>query len=249
MLLIASGPMGWCVADAMARRFDGLMVIAEEPESKLTIVRRRIRLRGWFEALGQVGCGLLLRGLEPLAARRREELCSQLDLRPRPDAGLDVCRVPSVNSEACRVLLRELAPAVVAVYGTRIIAPATLASVAVPFINYHAGINPKYRGQHPAYWALCNGDPENAGVTVHLVDKGVDTGAVLYQSTVKFSPGDTIQTYQWAQLPAGTALLARAIEDALAHRLSPYRVELPDAQYFPPTLWRYLWNGVSKRVW
>jgi len=74
----------------------------------------------------------------------------------------------------------------VAVYGTRILKPVTLKCASAPFINYHAGINPKYRGQHPGYWPLAQGDEENAGVTVHLVDEGVDMGSVLYQAQVKF---------------------------------------------------------------
>jgi hypothetical protein len=59
--------------------------------------------------------------------------------------------------------------------------------VPSPFINYHAGINPKYRGQDPAYWARVQGDAEHAGITIHLVDEGVDTGAVLFQTCIDLS--------------------------------------------------------------
>jgi methionyl-tRNA formyltransferase len=71
--------------------------------------------------------------------------------------------IGSVNSAACREALSELRPDLVVVYGTRIIKRDTLASVAVPFINYHAGVNPKYRGQNGAYWARSNADPDHAG--------------------------------------------------------------------------------------
>ena len=40
----------------------------------------------------------------------------------------------------------------------------------------HAGITPQYRGVHGGYWAVVNNDPEHCGVTIHFVDKGIDTG-------------------------------------------------------------------------
>jgi phosphoribosylglycinamide formyltransferase 1 len=88
-------------------------------------------------------------------------------------------RVPSVNSNVGRALLRKLAPYVLLVIGTRIIGNETLHALDAPFINYHAGITPKYRGVHGAYWACVEGDTEHCGVSVHLVDTGIDTGPVL----------------------------------------------------------------------
>ena len=155
----------------------------------------------------------------------------------------------SVNSEECRKLLKALTPGVVAVYGTRLLSRATLRAVDAPFINYHAGINPKYRGQHPGYWALASGDIENAGVTIHLVDEGVDTGSVLYQARVPFEEADNIATYQHVQAAFALPLFARALRDGLEGRLNPRTVELPSRQWFPPTLWRYLINGLTQKVW
>lgn len=249
VLLMAGGALGWIVANRLAERFPGLVVLQEDAESKAAILRRRARLLGWPMALGQAACGVALKVLDRRARARRQAICGKHSLEPRPAPGLDVRPIGSVNSPQCRALLGELRPAVVAVYGTRIVSRQTLAAVGAPFLNYHAGINPKYRGQHPAYWALANRDAANAGVTVHLVDHGVDTGDVLYQAQVAFDPGDTIATYQWAQMPVALPLFERAIRDALAGSLRPRRVSLPSAQYFPPTLWTYLWVGLARRVW
>ena len=144
---------------------------------------------------------------------------------------------------------RRTPPDVVVVYGTRIIKRQTLQCTSAPFINYHAGINPKYRGQNGAYWARSQRDPAHAGVTVHLVDEGVDTGDVLYQATTEFSFADNIATYQHRQMATALPLLIRAIEEALAGRLSPRRVNLPSRQWFHPTLWSYVHTGVLKGVW
>lgn len=136
-----------------------------------------------------------------------------------------------------------------AVYGTRIIGKRTLAAVPASFINYHAGITPKYRGQHPVYWALVENDRSHAGVTIHLVDEGVDTGAVLYQETVQVSPRDNITTYQYVQMAVALPLFVRAIEDALCDRINPRTVDLPSRLWFPPTLRQYVMNGIRRSVW
>jgi methionyl-tRNA formyltransferase len=142
-----------------------------------------------------------------------------------------------------------LKPDVVLVIGTRIIGKETLAAIAAPVINFHSGINPKYRGQAGGYWALAMGDAPNAGVTVHLVDEGVDTGAVLYQARFEATPQDNFLTYFYIQAAVARPLAVKAVEDALAGRLNPVKVDLPSQQFYHPTLWSYLWIGWTKGVW
>ena len=248
-LLIAGGPLAHILVNALTERFGRISVLEEDPESKLEIVRRRARLIGWREALGQAAFGVAHKLLTRRSAGRLAAIWDRHGLDPRPDPAVPVAHIGSVNAQACREVLRELRPDVVVVYGTRILRRDTLACVAVPFINYHAGFNPKYRGQNGAYWARRNADPDHAGVTIHLVDEGIDTGDVLYQASVAFAPDDNIATYQHRQMVAALPLLARAIEDALAGRLRPRKVELPSRQWFHPTLWGYLKTGVLQGVW
>ena len=248
-LMISDGAMGWCAANHLRPRFPDLHILVEQPEAKAAIVKRRARLLGWHVALGQAACGIATKVLARRSRAHIEYLCREGGLDRTPLPAETVHAIGSVNSDAARTALARINPDIVAVYGTRIIRRDTLRAVPAPFINYHAGINPKYRGQHPGYWALVNGDAAHAGVTVHLVDEGVDTGDVLYQAPVAFSKEDNITTYQWRQMAVALPLLTAAIEDGLARRLRPFRVALPSAQYFPPTLWGYVWNGATRGVW
>jgi folate-dependent phosphoribosylglycinamide formyltransferase PurN len=249
-ILIAGGPLAHMLVNGLRGRFgDAVVVLREEPEPKLAILRRRARLIGWPEALGQAAFGIVQKLITRRSAARLAAILEEHRLDPRPDPAVAVHDIGSVNSEACREALRELSPDVVVVYGTRIIKRPTLRCVAAPFINYHAGVNPKYRGQNGAYWARSQRDSAHAGVTVHLVDEGVDTGDVLYQAATDFSPADNIATYQHRQMATALPLLVRAIEDALAARLAPRRVELPSRQWFHPTLWGYVRTGVTQGVW
>ena len=45
-------------------------------------------------------------------------------------------------------------------------------------INVHGGILPEYRGSNPIQWAIIEGESQ-AGVTMHYMDKGFDTGDII----------------------------------------------------------------------
>jgi len=248
VVLTLAGSLNWIVVNGLVRHLGPVTVIQETPESKWEILRRRSRLVGLVQALGQVAFWLMQRALLRKQERERQ-IAAQHGLDPEPNSALTVHKVPSVNSEECRDLLLRLTPRVVAVYGTRLLKASTLQAVEAPFINYHAGICPQYRGQHGGYWALASGDKKNSGLTIHLVDEGVDTGDVLYQVPVEFGPEDNISTYQYVQAAFAIPLFAQAIEDGLEGCLQPRRLALPSRRWLPPTLWSYLAIGLTRRVW
>jgi folate-dependent phosphoribosylglycinamide formyltransferase PurN len=248
-VLTAGGPLAWITVNALRRRFGPVHVLIEQPERRLDFLRRRLRRLGPVAVAGQMAFALVQKLIVWRSAGRIAEIHSHHWLEAAPAAGCDVREVGSVNSEACREALRGIEPDVVVVHGTRIIARETLACVPAPFINFHAGINPKYRGQHGGYWARAALDGDNFGVTVHLIDEGVDTGAVLYQARIKPTRADNIATYQHLQTGAAQPLIAQAVQDAVSGNLKPRRVALPSRQWFHPTLWGYLRTGIAHGVW
>jgi methionyl-tRNA formyltransferase len=137
----------------------------------------------------------------------------------------------------------------VLVVGTRIISPTVLSSVGAPFINYHDGITPKYRGIHGGYWANAQGDLAKLGVTVHLVDPGIDTGDVLYQARLEPPAKDNYATFPYLQLVAALPLLQRAAQDAIAGSLAPQKADLPSLLWSHPTLWDYVATGLERGAW
>lgn len=60
-------------------------------------------------------------------------------------------------------------------------------------VNVHPALLPAFPGPHAVEETLAAGATET-GATVHLVDEGVDTGAVLRQEAVAVLPGDTAET-------------------------------------------------------
>lgn len=248
-MLSGGGALPWNMTNAVIERFGPVTVIEEDREPRAVMIRRRMRLLGPVAAAGQVAFTPVLLLLQRLGAARKAEIVAEAGLDAEPSRNCTLVRVPSVNSEACREALAAAAPKVILVFGTRMIRARTLACVDALFINYHAGINPLYRGMNGGYWALARGDAANAGVTVHLVDKGVDTGGILYTAPFEAGPRDTFVTYPYLQAAAGRGLVIRAAEDALAGHLTTHRSDFPSRQWFHPTLWQYLWAGLTRGVW
>ena len=52
------------------------------------------------------------------------------------------------------------------------------------------GVSPYYRGTDCNFWALYDDNPHIVGATIHLLSKGVDSGAILYHalSDIKNNP-------------------------------------------------------------
>jgi phosphoribosylglycinamide formyltransferase 1 len=59
-------------------------------------------------------------------------------------------------------------------------------------VNVHPSLLPAFPGAHAIEDALAAG-AETTGVTIHLVDEGVDTGRVLRQEAVPVEPRETLE--------------------------------------------------------
>jgi methionyl-tRNA formyltransferase len=249
VLLTSEGASGEIAARYLAARFDDFAVVVEQPESRALFLRRRLKRLGPVTVAGQVLFMLVQRLQQRRMGRRIAEILAPLAADPPLPAAVPVHRVDSVNTPECIALLQRLAPAVVLVMGTRIISAQVLRAVGSPFINYHAGVTPKYRGVHGGYWALAEGDAGNVGVTVHLVDAGIDSGGILHQARFSLSSTDNFSTYPYLQLVTALPLLAQAAGEAMGGPLTVKPSALPSRLWSHPTLWGYLSTGLRRGVW
>lgn len=82
-------------------------------------------------------------------------------------------------------------------------------------LNVHGSLLPKYRGAAPIQWAVINGDPVT-GVTIMLIDAGLDTGAILEQAQMPISPEDTAGDVARRMAEMGGALLVSILQGWMA---------------------------------
>lgn len=249
-VLGAGGLVSIILVNALAKAFPGRVVLIQEtPLSPLALMRRRARRLGWPVAAGQFATSAVSRLTKSLTKKRMNEILAAYGHTAERDRGVPLITVPSVNDAENHAVLASMAPAVVLTISCRLLSKETLAAIPCPVINFHAGINPRYRGQMGCYWALAEGDPGNFGATIHLVDAGVDTGQTLHEVRAKPAPSDTMATYQLLVTAAGAEKVVQTVREALAGELKPCRPEGESRLLFPPTLWRWLWNGLRRGVW
>jgi phosphoribosylglycinamide formyltransferase 1 len=73
-----------------------------------------------------------------------------------------------------------------------LLTPPFLARFPDRIVNVHPSLLPAFPGSHPIDDALAAG-VETTGVTIHLVDEGLDTGRVLRQEAVPVEPRETLE--------------------------------------------------------
>jgi methionyl-tRNA formyltransferase len=117
--------------------------------------------------------------------------------------------------------LAALAPdvIVVAAYGL-ILPPSVLALPTYGCINVHASLLPAYRGASPITAAILDGRAET-GVTIMLMDEGMDTGPALRRRTEPILPDDTTASLSDRLAAGGASLLVDTLPAWLAGDVAP----------------------------
>jgi methionyl-tRNA formyltransferase len=121
--------------------------------------------------------------------------------------------VPALNGEAARARLLERGVDLVLLGGCPILRAPVLRAPRLGTLNAHMGVLPQYRGMNVLEWALLEGG--EAGITVHFVDPGVDTGDIVSVEAIPLLPGDTIPLVKQRAMAQQADLLSRAALAAL----------------------------------
>lgn len=121
-------------------------------------------------------------------------------------------------------------------------------------LNVHASLLPRHRGASPIPAAILAGDSET-GVTVMLMDAGMDTGPILSQMIVGIEPQDTTESLTTRLALAGARLLGETLFPWSEGSLKPRPQEATRATYARPIKkedgaidWRLPATDISRRV-
>lgn len=89
-------------------------------------------------------------------------------------------------------------------------------------VNIHASLLPKYRGAAPIQWSIIDGEKET-GVTIMQMDKGLDTGDILFQKKVPITEEETGESLFDKLAEAGAALIVEALEKIEKGEVNPVK--------------------------
>jgi len=246
--LVGDAPHAWTMVNALRKRFGDFPILVERGEPASAFWARRKKKLGAAAAYSMKAAQLAAKVTKPLSRVRLAELRSECDAQPAP-AHLRI-EVDNLNAEDTLAKIRALKPSAVFVASTGMLRKPLLEACACPVVNYHSGINPAYRGINGGYFALANGEPEHFGVTLHLVDLGVDTGPILASNRIPVAANDNMQTYMTLMAAKSQDLVVATMAKVLAGEAKPLPPSsLPSAQYYAPTLGQYLVNGLTRGVW
>ncbi|MCO6497391.1 MAG: hypothetical protein J5I50_06980 [Chitinophagaceae bacterium] len=249
VMLAGRGISSNIVFHALTKKYNVSRVIMEDPVSRGILIKKRIKRFGILKVTGQlIFQTVVVKCLNIVSKKRKNEIIQQFELNTSPIPAEVLTEASSVNSPQVIDLLKSIQPTLIVVNGTRIISKKVLDSVDATFINTHAGITPKYRNVHGAYWALVNKDPEHCGVTVHLVDPGIDTGYILYQDIISPTTKDNFTTYPLLQITAGIPLLYKAVDDFYNNQLKTISGPSESRLWYHPTIFQYLYYRITRGV-
>jgi phosphoribosylglycinamide formyltransferase-1 len=117
-------------------------------------------------------------------------------------------------NDALRDAIAAHDPDLVALAGfMRILGPKLVSRFRI--VNTHPALLPAFPGAHAVRDALAAG-ASTTGVTVHWVDDGVDTGAIIVQAEVPIRPGDDEDSLRERIQAAEKPLYVNAIRTVLA---------------------------------
>jgi len=154
------------------------------------------------------------------AGRGRRPRLSAVKLAAQ-ELGLPVLQPESLRAAEVLEQVRALAPecAVAVAYG-QILRREFLEIPRRGVVNVHPSLLPRYRGASPIPAAILAGDDET-GVTIMLMDTGMDSGPILAQRRHPIDPEDTAGSLSEKLAVMGADLLAETLPRWLRGEIEP----------------------------
>lgn len=137
--------------------------------------------------------------------------------------GIPVWQVARLSDPPTLALLAELHPDLMVVACFPSIFPASVLQLPrYGCLNLHPSPLPAYRGPVPLFWMARQGEHQ-AGVTLHFMDQGADTGDIVAQTSFPWPEGMSGPELEQRCAAAGGQLLVAAVKQLAQNGQLPRR--------------------------
>ena len=127
---------------------------------------------------------------------------------------IEVVECPNINTPEAAEFIRKHNPdIIISAFFSQLIEKEVLHLPKHGVWNIHPGYLPKYRGALSYFWVLKNNE-KKAGVTIHKMDEGIDTGGILERKEFRIPEKATQQ-----QLLVEAALIGARMVQRLVRKL------------------------------
>tara|TARA_Y100000766_G_scaffold284390_1_gene302761 strand:- start:1447 stop:2364 length:918 start_codon:yes stop_codon:yes gene_type:complete len=131
----------------------------------------------------------------------------------------------------------------------RQILPKSLLSLAkFSAINIHPSLLPNYRGPVPTAWIIENGE-KHFGITIHLMDDGIDTGDILIQEKYLILKNETGFELYTRGMELGFNLLRKHFSSIINNKIKP-KPQVGSGSYYGKKKGKYLisWQETAEKI-
>lgn len=119
---------------------------------------------------------------------------------------------PTRQAELIDLVQRVHADVICVVTMNQLLKPEVFTLPPLGAINVHPSLLPQYRGANPLFWQYYHYDV-HAGVTVHQIDAGADTGDILQQASFEIPLGASLKSQMPHYQRLTNNLLTQALRD------------------------------------
>lgn len=132
------------------------------------------------------------------------------------ERGIPLCGVKALNGTDCLAVVQRLRPDLLIYTGGGILREPLLLLPRLGTLNMHCGPLPHVRGMNGVEWSLFLG--LRPTVTLHYIDKGIDTGSILAWRTLEVAQGEPLGGIRARTVLAGIDLVLERLSDVAAEK-------------------------------
>ncbi len=121
-------------------------------------------------------------------------------------------------------------------------------------VNLHISYLPYNKGYYPNFWSFIDDTPK--GVTIHLVDTGIDTGDILIQREVKFTDKEDTLAKTYTRLVEEIQnMFIENASDILSGGIQPKKQQKAGKLNYKKDLQKYMdilnegWDTKTNKLW
>jgi peptidoglycan/xylan/chitin deacetylase (PgdA/CDA1 family) len=146
-----------------------------------------------------------------------------------------ILKVNDIHASSVVEEIRNFDPQLGLSLAAPILKPAVFTLPKLGTLNLHKGKLPEYRGMPPAFWELWN-EEQSVGCTVHWVEAGLDSGAVVREASVHRERYSSLRGLQLCLDVLGVELMRDAVLDVISNLADAMPQTLGGHTYRKPTL-------------